>query len=705
MDKHIIQVPKGVEFISDWKDFKLFDFPFILNKKLTGCGFTQYALTCDANVILCSPRKILLENKLDWYEEKLKKNKGILKYEIFYAKNEYDRVLNVDKDLTKDHPFSDHNLNLEAERVKKAKAYESTFMKNVKKSIDKCFSDNKYCKILVTYDSYRKVKEVLLKYNLFDKFYVIIDEMQSIFTDASFKSTTELEFMSNLQSNEKVCYVSATPMMENYLDKIDEFKNLPYYELDWRTEDPSRVIRPTIDTHYCSNLLKKASDIIESYRNNNWRYSENIRSIIDDSGKVKEVVSKEAVFYMNSVKNICDIIKKCKLKRSECNILIADTPDNRRDIMKAFHETPKTFQGLGKVPMEDEMDNNKMFTFCTRTVYLGADFWSTNARSFVFSDSNIKCMMVDVYLDIPQILGRQRCFLNPWKNEISFYYRTTRKDLKESREDFEARVQAKINETKVKISNMKVIVNSNPAGISSLIRTYEREIDATNYKEDYFSFNYHKDKSIPVPEINKLVMISEQRAFDIRQVDYSDEFSLKASIKEKFGLDDKSLFGEASFEESYRLVDGFNCLTVFPDKMKYIYDKMTDDSIDEKVKSEFLNEIDQIYANYYRVLGSEKVKICSFRKDRIDVEYKNTIKASSADIPSLIYSTFCVGSRYKNTVIKSMLNDLYKKHGIKKTAKASDLKEYFEMKPDKIAERDKNGNIVRVNGQKIIKKK
>ena len=25
------------------------------------------------------------------------------------------------------------------------------------------------------------------------------------------------------------------------LDMLDEFKNLPYYELDWSTEDPDRV--------------------------------------------------------------------------------------------------------------------------------------------------------------------------------------------------------------------------------------------------------------------------------------------------------------------------------------------------------------------------------------------------------------------------------------------------------------------------------
>ena len=35
-----------------------------------------------------------------------------------------------------------------------------------------------------------------------------------------------------------LCFVSATPMIDEYLDMLDEFKDLPYYELDWETLDP-----------------------------------------------------------------------------------------------------------------------------------------------------------------------------------------------------------------------------------------------------------------------------------------------------------------------------------------------------------------------------------------------------------------------------------------------------------------------------------
>ena len=56
-------VPIGIRYINQWKEFSLPNHPCIINKQITGCGFTEYCLTNSDNVILCSPRKILLENK------------------------------------------------------------------------------------------------------------------------------------------------------------------------------------------------------------------------------------------------------------------------------------------------------------------------------------------------------------------------------------------------------------------------------------------------------------------------------------------------------------------------------------------------------------------------------------------------------------------------------------------------------------------
>ena len=64
-NKISIPVPPGIRYMSEWDDFNLnvFDHAFIIDKKIPGCGFTEYCLTSEDDVVLCSPRKILLENK------------------------------------------------------------------------------------------------------------------------------------------------------------------------------------------------------------------------------------------------------------------------------------------------------------------------------------------------------------------------------------------------------------------------------------------------------------------------------------------------------------------------------------------------------------------------------------------------------------------------------------------------------------------
>ena len=44
MEKLNLVVPKGIRYISDWDGYNLENYPFphILDKVLTGCGFTEY---------------------------------------------------------------------------------------------------------------------------------------------------------------------------------------------------------------------------------------------------------------------------------------------------------------------------------------------------------------------------------------------------------------------------------------------------------------------------------------------------------------------------------------------------------------------------------------------------------------------------------------------------------------------------------------
>ena len=91
MNKTIINVPPGIRYISEWEDFNLPNFPCIIDKQVTGCGFTEWVINNQFNMVLSSPRLILLENKAEQHLG-----------DVFYARNDLDEILNVDRDLNRD---------------------------------------------------------------------------------------------------------------------------------------------------------------------------------------------------------------------------------------------------------------------------------------------------------------------------------------------------------------------------------------------------------------------------------------------------------------------------------------------------------------------------------------------------------------------------------------------------------------------------
>ena len=319
--KRVIIVPKGIRFISDWVDYSLNDFKFqhILDKKIPGCGYTEYCIRNNMNIILCSPRKILLDNKEEQHPN-----------EVFYFKNELDKDVRYDKDISNKEKL-DKDLDkkeLKSISDKEKKDIIDNLHSQLTNYVRSCFFNAKPIKILVTYDSFRLVKQFLIEDNMFDVFYTVVDEFQSVLVDSTFKSDTELDFMNQLNGIDKVCFVSATPMIDKYLKSIPMFSNLPYFELNWKKEDPLRIMKPDLKISTTKSVVSSAKTIIESYLSGKFDKS----TKLDENGNLITIESKEAVLYLNSVNNITEIINRTKLSPDQVNILCSNTPENRNKI-------------------------------------------------------------------------------------------------------------------------------------------------------------------------------------------------------------------------------------------------------------------------------------------------------------------------------------------------------------------------------------
>ena len=665
-------VPRGIRFISELgTDFRFYKLPVkcIINKQLPGCGFTEYCLRGPENVILCSPRKMLLKNKKDQHGR-----------EVYLVVNELEKEVAVDKDLSKVDK-SQAFIDTLKEMVHGKDTVYNRLMNEIKDYLGERKYLGKPAKILVTYDSYRIAKDILTSLGIFQSFYTIIDEFQTILHDSKFKSDTELDFLYHLQQSHSALFVSATPMLEEYLNMLDEFDGLPYINMDWGKEDSTRVLRPSLKVLTMKSVGTKLPEIIQSYKDGNFE-----RAIRMVNGYPREIISDEAVFYVNSVNHITSIIKKCELKPEEVNILCSDTPDNLKKIQKKLGKKFK----IGEVPLEGEKP--KMFTFCTRTVYLGADFYSLCARSFIFSDSNIDSLAVDISEDLPQILGRQRLFANPWKNEAIFYYRSTCDYRKISQKEFDKEIERKKRAT----NNLLRSFESAPDDAKfDLAEKYQKDAKASNYKDDYIAVNEHQGGTL-IPVLNNLVLVNEIRAFRIQQIDYKDRFTVFSTIHNSLSSDDIINQRVSEFLEQYQKLGTFKA------KLRYLCEFGFNDNVISIVLDQ-IGEHDNI-KSYYTALGPQKLRALGYDRYKIEKEL-GIVTFSYELLESTIYNEFKVGDKLTLSGIKDRLGYLYSSINYTAVPKATDLEKFFEVRPIVIYEKKDNGSRKQIKGYELLKKK
>ena len=615
MDKKIIKVPNtGIKYISEWIDYDLPRGHVIVDKGVTGCGYTEYTLTNNLPTVLCSPRKLLLENKSEQHQGDIN---------ILYLKNEIKDINDINK------------------------------LKNkIRNHIFLCDEENLPIKFLVTYDSSHYIIDILKELNLLQEFYFIIDEFQSIFLDSYFKSEVEFDFVEYLQDCPNVLYLSATPMLDKYLEKVNTFKDLPFYQIDW--SETGVVENIIIQRKFSTALSTDCIKIVNQY------LSGKFPSTFTKDNKI--VFSTEAVFYFNSISDIIRVINKTNLLPSQVNIICADDKENKDKLSKIGHS-------IGKIPLKDEP--NKMFTFCTKTAYIGSDFYSDNASSYVFADPNIKSLALDISLDLPQIVGRQRNRENPFKNNIIIFYRTIRKTEVESRENFDKIQEDRRNETQKLLDFYE---KGTPEEQKAYVQKLKDSIEVSKYERDFVSIS----KKTGEPVYNSFIDIANERSWEVSQKDYQDKISVTKSL-ESLTSNISEYQSDLEKEVQDFLDNKFYSTGIFREKMKMYCEFMDLHQGSKEVSDMIYFKIkDPKYRKYYNFYGTSGCKSVSYEEKKLEEGMINTDKFS--ELSSVIYNKFKTNSILTKKDIKQILQDIYRDLGITSKAKATDLGKFFKLK-------------------------
>lgn len=223
----------------------------LINKGITGCGGTTVELKSERDSIVLCPTKNLVTSKSN------------------------DRYLGVTGD-TKSSDIKDY--------IK---------------------SDIKYKKIIATYDSLKRLMEIIPNYR---DYFLLIDEYHLLFNDYSFRSDAILYLLNNFREFKEWAFLTATPLKDEFI--LKELKDIPQITYEWENAIPVHI--NIKDTYF---IQKELFNLIDIYKDRNLHIFLNSVSTIY---KITEKLNTD------SFRVVCSENSKTKIKNfSKINSPIA----------------------------------------------------------------------------------------------------------------------------------------------------------------------------------------------------------------------------------------------------------------------------------------------------------------------------------------------------------------------------------------------
>lgn len=629
-----IDMPEKCRYMSDYdrllKGILPIDRKFILNKTITGCGGTSMFINSSLPVVIISPRIQVLK-------EKHKQHPDTFLFHIPLCNDRAEAIREKMQDLG---VYLDcHQGNLPFGQLSRAP------------------------RILVTLDSSDKVLSVLKSRGMTDTFLFVVDEFQCLMGDATFKGSTDMNFLVYLDwEARRICYLSATPIPDIFLDNIPQFAGIPYYKLEW---DPEVIEEPTLKEVRMKSgesAEKLCARLIQRYRENG--YFE--RKVLQ--GNV--VYSREACIFLNEVRSIRNIIGQNNLKPDEVTILCSESKAS---------ELPKGFVA-GGLCADRNNPVNKTFTFCTKASFEGVDFYSTNASTYIFINAGKEWQTLDIMLDIPQILGRQRLDMNPFRHDATIYYKTMPERV--TKEEFER----KQSEMERKSQMILDTYNNAPDNAREMfVELYRDKATDRRFVDDYIDLI--RENGHTTIGFNYLVMVARWNRWHQRNYYYNNSCRLLTSIQDAVRMCQKPeelkqfeswyynapqkdrLAGYARFRKQYPQYDSLVLQNPF-------------------IKMEF--------HHWYDTLGYEELSKLGFQETDMERAY-NTVCAQET-IRDACRRTFKAGVSYSRQEVKGMLQKIYDSIGLTgKTAKAKELAQYLPViERQRTNEKGKRGYFIEI---------
>lgn len=555
----------------------------IFNKVITGCGGTTVALSNNECYIIAVPTQELIKNKIK------RDDAGVGTYTL---------------------------QNGETREIFGLFGYSSYMMK---KDLRDYIESHEIKKIMCTYDK----MEMLLHFIDPKDYRLLVDEYHTLLKAYSFREKAINRVFSTYRMYKSFCFMSATPIMPDFkpslLDDVEEVM------AEW-----DNVEKITVNLQYSNKPFLTAANIINRYK-------------ADGFVEVNGNKSYEAFFFINSVNEICKILKHCDLTNDNARIICADTEDNRKK--------------LGDFNISTSNSANKQFTFITCKSFEGVDYFSDSAISFVVSSASAEHTKLAIDTDIPQIVGRIRSKNNPFRNKIVHIYNRTNKDI----------------DLITTFEEMTNITNITEEGVKQQIERYNKA--TTRAEKIAIKRLINNDLILETEEgiyYNDAILKLDLYNFKVNQIIYKSGISVRTEYQER-GVQTTAI--TYNKEEGEMKTENETKAITF--KEAYLKALSCQDLVqrDNYLKVDLVKEaIEQLTPEEVRAARYTKkaVKELLISKNEKLNQFTKAIKMIKKEIP---YNEFVPVAK-----VKAILTNVYEILGIEKKAKATDITAFFYAK-------------------------
>jgi len=477
-------------------------------------------------------------------------------------------------------------------------------------------------KLIKDYMASHPVKKVMVTYNSLKKLRkyasqcsLLIDEYHLLFSQYIFRNEAVVDVLNLYKEFKSFTFMTATVLEDEFV--LEELKGVEKVVAEWQD-----VLEVTVKPVQSLNgVTASAINTIKRFLNCE--------------------IDGNAYIFVNSLEFIKTLISGANLDASNTRLIYSKSNKARLSIPNGKPE-----------------DQAKKINLITSTAFEGCDILDENGRTIIISDSTKNHTLVDISTSLHQIAGRIRD--SNYASEIWHLFSSTRYSNDLSYEEYSKVVKENIKVSKRRIDTYNAIIPEDRAVIS-----VDSDSEYFVKKDNWFYFDPNRVK------------------FDLYNFKITNHI-----YKTKVNL-----------VTAYR-ANGLNCPTVYMDKNQVIIDTpelgFNFEEVVNSVKSEWketysLSKESVLSAAFARYpflkeaiekLGFEGIEesgyvITNIKRQLVKVDLTTSLNMKILKRLKL-ESSIRIGSFIPTNKLKGILKELYLDFGVKKTAKATEILNYYE---------------------------